>query len=210
MMYNYLLSKGVSPTHAKGIVANINAESTFRPGVMGDNGTSGGLFQMHKGRYNAMVKAVPDWKTNWKGQIDHALATDRAPEYLKMQFKTPKAAADWFMNNYERPAQRVRAQRSVDQAAFIKSLGLQNGGQVTTGVVSRSPSSLQKRMAEAQAKRNANITIRVEPVVVYEEAPAPQVSGVGGNTSNLAPELPAGPGSDMAADYFFNLALGAQ
>ena len=112
-VYDYLRSKGVSDTHAKGIVGNIDRESSFRPDVMGDNGTSGGLFQMHAERFDAMNNAVPDWRSNWQGQIDHALVTDRAPEYLNRNFGSSGEAAKWFEVNYERPAQWVRAQNSA-------------------------------------------------------------------------------------------------
>ena len=113
IMYDYLRSKGVSDTHAKGILANIDRESSFRPDVMGDNGTSGGLFQMHADRYDAMNQAVPDWRSNWQGQIDHALVTDRAPDYLNQNFSSPGQAAKWFEVHYERPADYVRAENNA-------------------------------------------------------------------------------------------------
>ena len=112
-MFMIITFKGVSDTHAKGIVGNIDRESSFRPDVMGDNGTSGGLFQMHAERFDAMNNAVPDWRSNWQGQIDHALVTDRAPEYLNRNFGSSGEAAKWFEVNYERPAQWVRAQNSA-------------------------------------------------------------------------------------------------
>ena len=28
-----------------------------------------------------MAKAVPDWETNWQGQIDYALTEDVGPQY---------------------------------------------------------------------------------------------------------------------------------
>ena len=41
-----------------GIVANVEHESGFRPGVMGDSGTSGGLFQHHKSRLDKMKNFI--------------------------------------------------------------------------------------------------------------------------------------------------------
>ena len=95
-------------THAR-IVGNIDRESSFRPDVMGDNGTSGGLFQMYQSVFDAMNNAVPDWRSNWQGQIDHALVTDKSSEYLR-NFGSSGEAAKWFEVNYERPAQWVQAQ----------------------------------------------------------------------------------------------------
>lgn len=121
-MYDYMKSLGVSDTHAKGMLANIKGESDFNVGIMGDGGKSGGLFQMYDDRYRKMVANVPNWKTDWKGQIRHAIQDDRAPEYLSMNFESPEAAADWFLHNYERPAQEHRPGREVLNRSFIGSL----------------------------------------------------------------------------------------
>jgi hypothetical protein len=114
---------GVSDIHAKGILANIQGESGFQTGVMGDNGMSGGLFQMYNDRYRNMTGAVPDWKTNWRGQIQFALQDDTAPDYLQMEFNSPEEAADWFLENYERPAMEHRAGRRELNRSFIPNLG---------------------------------------------------------------------------------------
>ena len=121
--YDYMLELGVSDTHAKGILANIQGESGFQTDVMGDNGMSGGLFQMYDDRYRKMERAVPNWRANWKGQIKHALQDDRAPEYLQMQFNSPEEAADWFLENYERPAMSHRPGRKELNRSFIPNLG---------------------------------------------------------------------------------------
>ena len=126
-VFDYMKSKGVSDVHAKGILANIKGESGFQTGIMGDGGTSGGLFQMHdpktgKGRFTNMVNAVPNWKTNWKGQIDHGLKDDTAPQYLNTKFDSPVQAANWFLHNYERPAQEHRPGREKLNESFIGSL----------------------------------------------------------------------------------------
>tara|TARA_B100002019_G_scaffold74272_1_gene64213 strand:- start:3453 stop:4469 length:1017 start_codon:yes stop_codon:yes gene_type:complete len=121
-VFDYMKSLGVSDVHAKGILANIKGESNFQTGVMGDGGKSGGLFQMYKDRYAKMVNAVPDWKTNWKGQIVHGLKDDRAPEYLKIKFDSPVQAANWFLHNYERPAKEHRPGREKLNESFIGNL----------------------------------------------------------------------------------------
>ena len=121
-VFDYMKSLGVSDVHAKGILANIKGESEFQTGVMGDGGTSGGLFQMHADRYTKMVNAVPDWKTNWKGQIVHGLKDDKAPEYLKTKFDNPVQAANWFLHNYERPAHENRPGREQLNKSWLGSL----------------------------------------------------------------------------------------
>lgn len=126
-VFDYMKSLGVSDVHAKGILANIKGESGFQTGIMGDGGTSGGLFQMHdtepgKGRFTNMVNNVPNWRTNWKGQIDHGLKDDTAPKYLSMKFDSPVQAANWFLHNYERPAHEHRPGRERLNETFIGSL----------------------------------------------------------------------------------------
>ena len=121
-VFDYMKSLGVSDIHAKGILANIKGESGFQTGVMGDGGTSGGLFQMHADRYTKMVNAVPDWKTNWKGQIVHGLKDDRAPEYLKTKFDNPVQAANWFLHYYERPAHEHRPGREKLNESWLGNL----------------------------------------------------------------------------------------
>ena len=122
-VYDYIRTKGVSDIHAKGILANIQGESGFDPAVRGDNGTSGGFFQHHADRFDKLKKAVPDWETNWKGQIDFALQDDVGPAYLATPFDDPVAAADVFMTDYERPAEEVREQRRQLNRTFIPNLG---------------------------------------------------------------------------------------
>lgn len=121
--YDYMLSLGVSDIHAKGILANIKGESNFETGVMGDNGMSGGLFQMYDDRYRKMEQAVPDWQSNWKGQIQHALQDDIGPQFLNMNFNSPEEAADYFLEYYERPASQHLPGRRQLNRTFIPNLG---------------------------------------------------------------------------------------
>ena len=55
-VYNYLRNTmGLNVAAACGVLANIYAESGFRPTVIGDNGTSYGLCQWHNGRYTNLI-----------------------------------------------------------------------------------------------------------------------------------------------------------
>ena len=114
-VYSYLTKdKGLSSNQALGLMANIDRESSFRiapPG--GDNGNSFGMFQWNNtyGRSDKMKAAVPDWQTNWKGQIDFALGDQQLPEYNTVssnfkntQFGSAQEAADYWMTHWERPA----------------------------------------------------------------------------------------------------------
>lgn len=108
-IYNYLLSKGLSDNHILGIMANISRESGFRPGISEPGGPGIGLFQYSsEPRKSNFLRAVPDYATNWKGQIDFALSEDVAPQYLQMRFSSAQEAADWWMREWERPAEYIQ------------------------------------------------------------------------------------------------------
>ena len=104
-MYNYATKvKGLSPAHAKALVASGIGESsllTFNPG---DNGMSDGIWQWHKERLTKMKQNVPDWRTNWKGQLDYALTEDYGPEWTQTQWADAYAANDAWVRKWERTA----------------------------------------------------------------------------------------------------------
>jgi LysM repeat protein len=118
---SYLSSKGLDRNQVAGIMANIQAESSFDSGAIGDGGTSGGLVQHHDSkqdkRFSNMVKAAggPDqWQKNWKGQLDFALSEPAGARYQNMTFPTPQAATTWWTINFEIPANK-------EQQAAIRS-----------------------------------------------------------------------------------------
>jgi hypothetical protein len=106
-MINYLQSKGLSRNQAIGMVNNMKYESSYNPGAVGDRGTSFGLGQWHNERGRNMINFVgPDWKTNWRGQLDFALTEKDTKKYLSKDFSTPEAASKWFTVNWERPTNK--------------------------------------------------------------------------------------------------------
>lgn len=108
-IYKYLLSKGLDDNQALGVMANISRESGFRPGISESGGPGIGLFQYSsEPRKTNFLRAVPDYATNWKGQIDFALTDDVAPQYIKTKFSSAQEAADWWMKNWERPAEDIQ------------------------------------------------------------------------------------------------------
>lgn len=99
----YLKSK-MDDTHRLGILANIQGESKFQPGALGDDNTSGGLFQHHNERFTKMVNYVgSDWTTDWKNQINFALSEPEGKQYLATKFRSPEEATEWWVRNFERP-----------------------------------------------------------------------------------------------------------
>ena len=122
LAFDYMTKeKGLSRNHALGLISNGDRESGWKLNNPGDGGFSNGIFQWHKGRLSRMQAAVPDWKTNWKGQIDYALAEQGEPgqEYLRTSFTTPESAAEFWTRRWERPLHVERDVLKNNQ--FIRS-----------------------------------------------------------------------------------------
>jgi len=123
--YAYIRQMGVSHIHALGILANIQGESGFQIGVQekGNSKQGVGLFQYSfPSRKRRFLESVPDYKTNWKGQINYALSKDEnTPLYLKKQFSSPEEAADDWMRNWENPDRGVYNDRRKIHNQFIRN-----------------------------------------------------------------------------------------
>lgn len=112
-VFSYLTNKHkLSKNHALGLMANIDRESSFRPSIRsGDDGGFGGLFQWKGVRQTPTVQNLVK-SGDWKGQIDYALSEPSHLSavtpglYQSLKFDSPQQAADWWMNNWERPADR--------------------------------------------------------------------------------------------------------
>lgn len=121
-VYDYLISKGLSHNHAMGMLANIQAESSFDAGAIGDNGTSGGLFQHHAERFDGMVAfAGKDWAKKWQRQVDYALREDAGKQYVNKEFKNAMEASAWFTLNFEKPANKE--QKAKERLDYLQNFG---------------------------------------------------------------------------------------
>jgi murein DD-endopeptidase MepM/ murein hydrolase activator NlpD len=131
-IYDYLINvKKLNDNQVLGLMANISRESSFVPSSLsGDDGGPGGLFQWKIPRSTAMEKAVPDWRTNWKGQIDYALREpgEPGPQYMSTQFSSPQKAADWWMKEWERPADEAAA--SIKHQEYLRTVPRAPNGSV--------------------------------------------------------------------------------
>lgn len=125
---SYLTQKGLSPNAVAGIMGNIEHESSFNPGISGDQGTSFGLFQHHATRKNNLLSYLKKRNlpsTNIEGQIDFALS--EYPQLVKKLNKatSPQQAADIWVREFERPA-NVEKQSKLRQKSALKYM--QQGG----------------------------------------------------------------------------------
>jgi hypothetical protein len=121
-VYDYIRSKGLSHNHAMGMLANIQAESSFNAGAIGDSGTSGGLFQHHAERFDGMVAyAGKNWAKNWKRQVDYALREGSGKQYIEKEFTSAADASAWFTLNFERPSNKE--QKAKDRIDNLTNFG---------------------------------------------------------------------------------------
>lgn len=104
----YLRSVGLDGFKIAGILNNIAYETapmwnsaSYNPDDLGAR--SIGFFQHRAGRADALERAVPDWRTNWKGQIDFALNEPKGQEYLKWNFLNAAQASAWWTYHFEKP-----------------------------------------------------------------------------------------------------------
>ena len=114
-IYSYLISKGYSKAGALGIISNIRSESSYKPDVVGDSGTSYGLCQWHKGRWDNLKQYCSDNGkdvSSLEGQLDFLMyeLENKYPKLnnqLKNAGNSPDAAFDAAYQmtvQFERPA----------------------------------------------------------------------------------------------------------
>ena len=207
-MHDYIVSQGYTSAQAKGIVANIERESTFNAKARsGDDGGPGGLFQWKGSRQTAMVDQLVR-AGDWKGQIDYALREDVGPQYRSATAgMNAMDASMWWAENWERPASLQNARNKHSQ--FLQRYGFQNGGVVNmSGTGSYSNSNMISKSQEMFAEKIAEA---VTPVVV----PMPTGGGgagavVQGGLGGLEmPDMPSGNSSIVAMEYKYRITMGA-
>lgn len=119
-VYDYLVNThGVSTASAAGILANIQFESSFNPSAVGDNGTSGGLFQHHAGRWDRLRSFAQNsgrrWY-DWRAQVDFAVLEANERGISLQQTDAAAASKEWTLR-FEIPANaQVKA---VQRAAVV-------------------------------------------------------------------------------------------
>lgn len=120
-VYQYLQNKGLSKEAIAGIMGNIQHESSFNPGILGDNGSSFGLFQHHADRKNKLLNYLKERglpANSVQGQIDFALQENPSLINQLNQAKSPQQAADIWVRKFEKPA-NVDKQSQLRQRASL-------------------------------------------------------------------------------------------
>ena len=120
----FLMGLGYSKSNASGIAGNLYTESKFDPQAIGDNGTSFGLAQWHKSRWDRLKNWCRERGLNinsFEAQlqfIDWELNnTEKTAKRELLKQTTPRDSAFAFAKYYERP-QKI-AQERMNKAEEI-------------------------------------------------------------------------------------------
>jgi hypothetical protein len=118
--YNYLISKGLTPVAAAGIVGNLVAESGLDTKIKGtaDDKDSVGIAQWHSERKEGLMNFAKNQGKNYDSlnvQLDYILHELQQPQYKDTFYnlqsaKTPTESTNIFMNSYEKPAEWAKKQ----------------------------------------------------------------------------------------------------
>lgn len=130
--YNYLVSKGLSPTAAAGIIGNLHAESGLNTRIPGraDNKGSIGIAQWHSERKQGLYDFAKRKGANaydLTTQLDYLVDELKSPAYKKAfvgvsNARTPDEAAVAFMNDFEKPAEWAKRQSIGQRVGMARSI----------------------------------------------------------------------------------------
>lgn len=125
---DYLRSKGLSDTIAKGIAANVQAESGFDPNAVGDGGKAYGLLQWHPSRQADFAAYLGKniRESTWQEQLDFAVyeatkGKEKANWAKVENSQSPSEAASTYSQYVIRPAEREK--RAQERAEIAASYG---------------------------------------------------------------------------------------
>lgn len=130
--YNYLVSKGLSPTAAAGIIGNLHAESGLNTRIPGraDNKGSIGIAQWHSERKQGLYDFAKRKGANaydLTTQLDYLVDELKSPAYKKAfvgvsNARTPDEAAVAFMKDFEKPAEWAKRQSIGQRVGMARSI----------------------------------------------------------------------------------------
>lgn len=190
VVIDYLKSKGLSDTLAKGIAANVQAESGFDPNAVGDGGKAYGLLQLHPPRQAdfAAYSGKSIRQSTWQEQLDFAIyeatkGKEKANWAKVENSQSPSEAASNYSQYVIRPDERERrAQERAEIAASYDAprpqssapiLDLSNPEQwkKTQAGLASGPSILETIDAWAKSQRRAPEAYTASDVVAPTAAP---------------------------------------
>ncbi|WP_338756767.1 phage tail tip lysozyme [Pseudomonas juntendi] len=192
---DYLRSKGLSETLAKGIAANVQAESSFDPNAVGDGGKAYGLLQWHPSRQADFAAYLGKniRESTWQEQLDFAVhevtkGKERANWENVKNAQSPSDAAYSYSKNVIRPGEdkETKERRAQERAQIASGYGAsrsQSGAPTldlsdpdqwkkTQAGLASGPSIFERIDAWAKSQRRAPEQYTASDVVAPASAPA--------------------------------------
>lgn len=188
---DYLRSKGINDNLAKGIAANVEAESGFNPNAVGDGGKAYGLLQWHPSRQADFAAYLGKGirESTWQEQLDFAVyeatkGKEKANWAKVENSQSPSEAASNYSKYVIRPAEEEkRARERAEIAAGYGAPAPQPRGPVldlsdpvqwkkTQAGLASGPSILDQIDAWAKSQRRAPEQYTASDVVAPASAPA--------------------------------------
>ena len=132
-LHQFLVSQGMAPSAAAGVIGNFVVESNINPKAVGDGGNSLGIAQWHKGRKEALInyaKKLGLDPTSMEAQQSFLMKELQQNQYkglmsvLTNPNTTTADAAAAFMRVFERPKDQSDTAAQKRTAAGLKALGI--------------------------------------------------------------------------------------
>lgn len=220
--YSHLKSRGLPSHIAKGMVGNIQIESSFDDDVisgrrLGDNGSAFGAFQHRGDRLQNLVSFANDNKLDpqkLETQLDfaiHEMTTGKdagAKRALQQMMQTSDAgeAAQIFMQHFERPNADPNINHIAKRVQFATTFNPTSQGNANLTNLQQQPNNLQgsssfaDKLAEFRGQPSQKASIpqgNIQPNIQGQVQPQQQGSGSFADRlkafrSNQQPALPQG------------------
>jgi len=197
LVWQHFAAQGLPNYQISAIMGNIKAESSFNPGIVGDNGNALGLAQWND-RGPAMQRFVgADWRTNPQGQLafmDHEFATSESASWARLRSSTNVTEANNAMLGYERPS-GYSATNPMGASQYTNRLnysnqylqGSQTAGQQTNLLpAAQTANQSLSKLSTTSAKTDTNIGQLASSATDTSKALTTSTSSVASSATSLA------------------------
>ena len=193
----HLMERGLDRPHAEAIIANGLAESRLDPAAIGDNGTSGGLFQFHNERLTALRSTLGSRAGDFNAQLDYAIDEQRQRDPAWFSPGSAESLTRRWEHGFENPAietGRLPYLRQIQGLAAPSSVG-----GVTRQAQPAPPAPAPQVPAGNAAQSSGPINSPFDPRLPKLDLPDVRVPGAGGAGT--------GPQSSLDTSHKFVLRL---
>jgi uncharacterized protein (TIGR02594 family) len=112
--FDFFVQTGWTQPQAAGLIANIEAESSFRADALGDGGAAHGICQWHQDRFNKFPICIP-------GRTIDDSTFDEQLQFVNFELLDPRSGDDGRQPSEQRAAGRLRAAADARTAGGVVS-----------------------------------------------------------------------------------------